>query len=223
MTHYLCFLIFLIVFIACKEESADLSFETIVDSSFNCEVIINNEKFSFAIHDQPSFTYEEAIDSILIVANLNYWVEPNNHLAERITIGISKKFKLSELRDAFFSNGQFHFSGALSHKEFSSIFHTGKYSYSFTNCTYRCTKSSGASIEIQYYHGSLYRTDFLNNFIDNSQKYAFYHNAEFNLSKVTPLGEGVVLEGTLKADIYSFIGELVPIQAKFKGYSYNIH
>jgi len=225
MRCFLWFLIILIAFNSCKKESVDLSYETIVDSSFNCEATINNEKFSFPFHDRPTFSSEEINnDSVLIVANLNYWEEPNNYLARMITISISKKFKISELVYAKNNNGQLYSGGELSHQEFSTIFHTGKYPYSYSNCVSNsCNKLGGASIEIRFYHGSLFETDFLNKFIDNTHKYAFYQNAEFDLSKVTQLGDGVVtLEGTLKTGIYSFTGELAQIQAKFKAYSNNI-
>lgn len=224
MRCFICLLLLLVTFLACKKDSVDLSYEAIVDSSFNCEATINNERFSFPFHDRPTFSSEENNDSVLITANLNYWEEPNNYLARMLTIRISKKFKRSELTYARYVNGQLYSGGELSHKEFSTIFHSGKYAFSYTNCINNiCNKSGGASAEIRFYHGSLFDTNFLNKFIDNPHKNAFYQNADFNLSKVTELGDGVVtLEGTLKTGIYSFTGELVPMEAKFKAYSNNI-
>ena len=224
MKYFSCIVLILVTFFACKKDSPDLSYEAIVDSSFKCEATINNEKFSFPFHDRPTFSSQEINDSILITANLTYWEEPNNYLARMMTISISRKFKLSELTYAYDSNGQLYSGGGLSHKEFSTLFHSGKYAYSYTNCINNiCNKSGGASVEIRFYHGSLFNTDFLNKLIDNAHKNAFYQNAEFNLTEVNKLGDGVVtLEGTLKTGIYSFTGELVQMEAKFKAYSNNV-
>ncbi len=217
-------LLLLFVFAGCKKETIDVSYDAIVDSSFTCEATINGEYFSFPFHDRPAFSAETYSDSILIEANLNFREEADNYLANMLTISISKKFKISELTYSYVEYGTVHSSGDLTQEEYGSIFHKGKYPFSYTNCKYNtCVKSQGASIYLQSYRGSIYETDYLNNFVEAGQVGTFYQHADFELTSVEKLAPGaVVLEGNLKADVYSFYGELIPVEAHFKAYNNNI-
>ncbi|MBI9056101.1 MAG: hypothetical protein JEY96_19930 [Bacteroidales bacterium] len=218
-----CILFLIVLFgSSCEEESKpNYSYENVVDSTFYCEVTIDDENHIFDNHSKGGAGYCSVRDSIYFYYNFNFGNRLENSCGP-ITITFCKFFAIKDLENSYEYEDRWYFDDCLEQHEFLSIFQEENLQYSRYNLDEQLLASDGISIIFNGYGGTMWLTTNTALYLDDESIDSFYENANFNVTNLEILDENnIIIECTFNLEIFSeqLIGEKKNFSnGYFKGY-----
>jgi len=247
MRNNIMFLLFFVLpFYSCNDtkdtdNNEEISFDSIVDTTFISNISIDEEKYLFIKHTHTDAFSRRPSGSDSIIFGFSLFFETESK--ESIIISISEDFNVDELGLQFEGNSKSVSNNYLPSQAFIDIFSkkyfdfakfrymdNGGYwsDYYETSATHGMGLNwfqnvAGASICFED-QAELYDTKYLGASISEDSINTLYSKSYFEITNLTVLNEcNLIIEGSFESYIYSYYGIQLHLKCDyFKGYVGNV-
>lgn len=213
MRNITLILLVLILFIfSCNDKDETpkpvYSHETVVDSTFFCSVMIENEEHIFDEHIRFDGHSIQGSDSILFYFEFQFENEVQSEAGiknGKFVIMFCKVYAIADLENFYEEEGELYFIDCLEQHEFLSIFQEENLQF----CKYNSEKEreipDGISIIFNGYGDTMWKTNYTALYLDNESIDSFYENANFNVTNLEILDENnIVIECSFNLEIFGW-------------------
>jgi hypothetical protein len=202
-------LFLIMLFISSCEENEENNepeylYENVVDSTFLCEVTIEDETHIFDEHKE--FIGHSIIgqDSVLLYFEFHYENNKDDRQGEFI-IQFCKFFAIEDLENKVEIEDEWYFFDCLEQHEFLSIFQKENLQFCKYNLDKERQVSDGISIIFDGYGDTMWKTNYTALYLDIDSVDSFYENANFTVTNLELLDENnIIIECSFNLEIFGW-------------------